>query len=212
MPTTGPFEEHTGRYEEWFETYEDAYHSEIKALRRLLPDPGYGVEIGVGSGRFAAPLGITVGVDPAEEMLARARSRDIEVVEGVAEALPFRAGAFDTALIVTTICFVDDIPATLAEAGRILGSDGTLVIGYIDRDSPVGRIYQEKKAANPFYREAAFVSTEQLLDELDDAGFTDREFVQTIYRWIDDIDEPEPVEEGYGDGSFVGIRAARPGQ
>jgi ubiquinone/menaquinone biosynthesis C-methylase UbiE len=209
MPTTDPFEEHTGRYEAWFETYAYAYQSEITALRRLLPDPGYGVEIGVGSGRFAAPLDITVGVDPAEEMLARARSRDIEVVEGVAEALPLRADTFDTALIVTTICFVDDIPATLAEAGRILGPDGTLVIGYIDKESPVGRIYQEKKAANPFYREATFVSTDQLVDELDDAGFTDREFVQTIYRWIDDIDEPEPVEEGYGDGSFVGIKATR---
>lgn len=27
---------------------------------------------------------------------------------------------------------------------------------------------------------------------------------------VDDIDEPEPVEAGYGDGSFVGIRATRP--
>lgn len=210
MPTTDPFEEHTGRYENWFETYDDAYNSELHALKRLLGDPGYAVEIGVGSGRFAAPLGIQVGIDPAEKMLARARSRDVNVLKGVAESLPFRAGAFDTALIVTTICFVDDIPATLAEAGRILGPDGALVLGYIDKDSPVGRIYQEKKAENPFYREATFVSTGQLLDELDEAGFTDREFVQTIYRWIDDIDEPEPVEEGYGDGSFVGVRATRP--
>jgi len=51
-----------------------------------------------------------VGVDPASEMVAHARDRGIDVVKGVAEALPVSpADTFDTALIVTTICFVDDI-------------------------------------------------------------------------------------------------------
>jgi SAM-dependent methyltransferase len=209
MPKTEPFEEHTERYEGWFEEHDDAYRSELAALDRLVPATGRGIEIGVGSARFAAPLGIDVGIDPAGAMLDRARERGVTVVRGVAEQLPFRDGAFDTALIVTTICFVDDIPRTLAEADRILSESGRLVIGYIDKDSPVGRIYQEKKEENPFYREATFVSTEELLGALEAAGFTDFEFVQTIYHWLDEIDGPEPVEEGYGDGSFVGIRASR---
>ena len=209
MPKVGPFEEHTERYERWFEDNEDAYRSELAALERLVPTAGYGIEIGVGSARFAAPLGMQVGIDPSGEMLAYARARGIEVVEGVAEFLPFRDGTFDTALIVTTICFVDDVPETLAEAARVLDSDGALVIGYIDRDSPVGRVYQEKKDRNPFYREAVFVSTEELVDALEVAGFTDFEFVQTIYHWPGEIDGPEPVESGYGDGSFVGIKAIR---
>ena len=209
MPKTEPFEEHTERYEGWFEEHDDAYRSELAALDRLVPATGRGIEIGVGSARFAAPLGIDVGIDPAGAMLDRARERGVTVVRGVAEQLPFRDGAFDTALIVTTICFVDDIPRTLAEADRILSESGRLVIGYIDKDSPVGRIYQEKKEGNPFYREATFVSTEELLGALEAAGFTDFEFVQTIYHWLDEIDGPEPIEEGYGDGSFVGIRASR---
>jgi len=209
MPKTEPFEEHTERYEGWFEEHDDAYRSELAALDRLVPATGRGIEIGVGSARFAAPLGIDVGIDPAGAMLDRARERGVTVVRGVAEQLPFRDGAFDTALIVTTICFVDDIPRTLAEADRILSESGRLVIGYIDKDSPVGRIYQEKKEENPFYREATFVSTEELLEALEAAGFTDFEFVQTIYHWLDEIDGPEPIEEGYGDGSFVGIRASR---
>lgn len=209
MPKAAPFEEHTERYEGWFKEHEDAYQSELKALRRLLPAPGYGIEIGVGSARFAAPLGMEVGIDPAGKMLGYARKRGIDAVKGVAEYLPFKDGTFDTALIVTTICFVDDIPKTLAEANRVLTADGTLVIGYIDKNSPVGRIYQEKKKANPFYREAVFVSTEELVEELETAGFTDFEFVQTIYHWLDEIEGPEPIEEGYGDGSFVGIKATR---
>ncbi|APW98606.1 SAM-dependent methyltransferase [Halobiforma lacisalsi AJ5] len=209
MPTTAPFEEHAERYEGWFEEHGDAYRSELEALERLVPSTGRGLEIGVGSARFAAPLGIEVGIDPAEAMLERARERDVDAVRGVAESLPFRDGSFDTALIVTAICFVDDIPATLAEADRVLRPSGSLVIGYIDRESPVGRKYQEMKEHNPFYRDATFVSTDELVDRLEATGFTDFEYVQTIYHWLDEIDGPEPVEEGYGEGSFVGIRATR---
>jgi ubiquinone/menaquinone biosynthesis C-methylase UbiE len=140
-------------------------------------------------------------------MLARARERGIDVVEGVAEALPFDDAAFDTALIVTTIWFVDDIPQTLTEPRRVLGPDGSVVVGYIDKDSPVGQIYRENRSANPFYREATFVSTDELVDALDAAGFAEFEFVRTIYQWPDEIDDREPIEDGYGDGSVVGVKA-----
>lgn len=209
MPKSEPFEEHTERYEGWFDKYEDAYRSELAALDRLVPSTGRGIEIGVGSARFAAPLGIDVGIDPADDMLEYARDRGVDVVNGVAEYLPFRDGTFDTALMVTTICFVDDVHQTLAEIDRILPESGRLVIGYIDKNSPVGQIYQEKKTDNPFYEEATFVSTEEILAALEAVGFSDFEFVQTIYQWIDDLDGPEPVEDGYGEGSFVGIKATR---
>ncbi|WP_254525506.1 class I SAM-dependent methyltransferase [Natrinema caseinilyticum] len=209
MPKTAPFEKHADRYEGWFEDHEDVYRSELGALRRLVPTTGRGIEIGVGSARFAGPLGMQVGIDPSEEMLEYAVARGIEVVRGVAEFLPFGDGSFDTALIVTTICFVDNIPGTLSEAERVLESDGALVIGYIDENSPVGRTYQELKDRNPFYRDAVFVSTEELVTALETAGFDHFEFVQTVYNRLDEVDGPEPIEEGYGDGSFVGIKATR---
>lgn len=209
MSKTAPFEQHTDRYDAWFETHEGAYRAELDALDRLVPDAGYGLEIGVGSGRFAAPLGLDVGLDPAEAMLERAHQRGLDVVRGVAEHLPFRTGCFDTALIVTTICFVDDVPRTLAEAERILAPSGRLVIGYIDENSPLGRTYVDKKEENPFYRDATFVTTDELVDGLEAAGFTDFEFVQTIFDTLEEVDEGEPIESGYGDGSFVGIEATR---
>ena len=209
MPKAAPFEKHTRRYEQWFEEHADAYQSELGALRRLLDTTGYGIEIGVGSARFADHLGMQVGVDPSGKMLGYARDRGIEVVKGVAEFLPFRDATFDTALIVTTICFVDDVPRTLAEANRILTAEGSLVIGYIDKNSPVGAVYQEKKEENPFYRDAVFVSTDELVEALEAAGFTEFEFVQTIYHLPDEIEGIEPFEAGYGEGSFVGIKATR---
>lgn len=209
MTKAEPFERHTDRYDAWFEAYADVYRSEVAALRRLTPETGDGIEIGVGTGRFAAPLGIEVGVDPATEMLVTARDRGIEPVEGIAESLPFADGSFDVALIVTTVCFVDDVPRTLAEAHRVLRPGGSLVIGYIDEDTPVGRKYEELKENNPFYREATFVSTEQLVAELERVGFGEFEFVQTVYQWIDDVDGLEPINSGYGDGSFVGISGTK---
>jgi hypothetical protein len=54
-----------------------------------LPKSGTGVEIGVGTGRFAEPLGIRVGVEPSKAMRQVAQKRGIEVIDGVAQVLPF---------------------------------------------------------------------------------------------------------------------------
>jgi SAM-dependent methyltransferase len=140
-------------------------------------------------------------------MLHRAAERGIEVVTGVAEALSFADETFDTPLIVTTICFVDDVASTLEEARRILSPDGQLVIGYIDKESPGGQQYQQKKDENPFYRDATFVSTDELVEMLDVAGFGERSFVQTLFHTPDDLTKPDRVTDGYGDGLFVGLKA-----
>ena len=209
MPRSAPFERHTDRYEDWFEGHEAAYESELAAIRQLRPAPGFGLEIGVGTGRFAGPLGYGVGVDPALAMLDRARERGISPVRGVAEALPFADGTFDSALLVTTVCFVDDLDRTFREARRVLAEDGALLVGYIDRESPVGQVYLERQDENPFYREATFVSTAEVLASIEDAGYGDVEVVQTVFAWPDEMTGADPVEDGYGEGSFVALRAER---
>lgn len=207
MPTTAPFETHTDRYEQWFETYEHAYQSEINALGRLVSPDSVGVEIGVGTGRFADPLGFQYGLDPTVEMLQLAAERDISVVRGVAESLPFPAESFDAVLIVTTICFVDDIGQTLQEAHRILRQGGQCVIGYVDPNSPIGKEYTAQTDGNPFYEDATFVSTPELVEHVEAAGFRELEFVQTIFEMPDRLSNPAPVRTGHGEGLFVGLSA-----
>lgn len=148
MPKIAAFEAHAERYEAWLARNEAAYLSELLAVRAFLPWSGRSLEIGVGSGRFA-PLGIPVSVDPSPTMLALAAVRGIEVVAGTAEQLPFPPACFDYTLIVTTICFVDSPTRMLAEAHRVL-KEGALVIGFVDRDSSLGRDYLAHQAQSVF--------------------------------------------------------------
>ncbi|MEJ2166902.1 MAG: hypothetical protein P8X90_15340 [Desulfobacterales bacterium] len=78
------FDTHHARYETWFTRHAAAYHSELLAIRALLPWRGIGLEIGVGTGRFAAPLGIEIGIDPFMAMLSYPAKRGILAIQGIA--------------------------------------------------------------------------------------------------------------------------------
>jgi len=208
MAKIEPFEKFTQRYERWFEKYHYTYITEIKALKKLLPS-GKGIEIGVGSGRFSVPLGIRYGVEPSLKMAKISRQKGIYVVRAVAEYLPVKDKSFDFVLFVTTICFVDDLEKTFEEARRVLKKSGKILIGFIDKNSPLGMFYQKNKEKNPFYRYAQFYSTDEVVDMLKKTGFGNFRFVQTVFDLPEKIKDVQPVKEGYGDGSFVVIRAQR---
>ncbi len=210
MARSAVFEAETPRYEQWFPDHAAAYSAEMAALYELMPTPGFALEVGVGTGRFAAPLGVAVGIDPAVAMLAEARARGILCVRGTAEALPFRDGAFDHVLIVTTICFVDDPRRMLAEARRVLRPDGAAVIGFIDRATPLGQFYLDHREKSVFYREATFFSATEVRDLLAGAGFGTCDWRQTLAGPLAEVTEREPILPGFGTGAFVAVRAAAP--
>lgn len=207
MARSEPFEQYTGRYEAWFEHHDAAYVSELLALRPFVPMQGRGLEIGVGSARFAAPLGVQVGVDPSPAMLDFARARGLDVVEGTAEALPFADDSFDHALVVTTICFVDSPAQMLAQARRTLKPAGRLVIGFIDRESPLGQDYLAHQDESAFYREASFYSADEVERLLRAAGFTITDWAQTLARPLAETREIEAVQRGRGRCAFVVVSA-----
>ncbi len=209
MPRIEPFEEFYDRYEKWFEDNEYVYLSELNAVRFFIPRDGRGVEIGVGSGRFASPLGIKVGIEPSTKMREIASKKGIEVYEGVAEKLPFEDRSFDYALMVTTICFVDDVELSFKEVNRILKDNGIFIVGFVDKKSPLGKMYTLKKESSHFYRIATFYSTSEVLDHLRKTGFEREEIVQTIFGKMNDIRTVQDFEFGYGKGSFVVIKAIK---
>ncbi len=205
-PNIEPFEQYADRYAEWFERHPAAYASELAAVRELWPPGAAGVEIGVGAGHFAAPLGIPVGLDPSPAMRQRAAAQGLRVVDGVAEDLPFDDASFAAALMVTTLCFVNDPVRSTRELFRILRPGGCAVIGLVDRTSRLGLEYEARRDNSLFYRQARFFSIPAVTAQLAGAGFVNLEYRQTLFGDLATMLEPEPVKTGYGGGAFVVVR------
>ena len=209
MPRIEPFEKRTADYEDWFEGNQAIYMSELKAVRTLLPAHGKGVEIGVGTARFATPLGIKVGVEPSAHMGKIAKQRGVQVIQAVGENLPFADAQFDFALMVTTVCFLDDVKTAFKEVYRILRDGGHFIIGFIDKNSPVGKTYQQHKEGSAFYSIATFYSVEEIFKLLKQTGFRDVSSVQTVFHRLSETTRVEPVKPGYGEGSFLVVRGLK---
>ena len=202
--TTSSFDALTAEYDAWFEKHRDLYFAELEAVRGFIPASGSGMEIGVGTGRFAVPLGIPLGVEPSPRMAELARQRGVEVFEGMAETLPFADCSFDFAVMVTVVCFFNNVAQAFREACRILKPHGTLIIGFIDRESDLGKQYSRKKEQSQFYRNASFHSVKELETLLTKAGFSSFAYRQTL---LSGERTGLSVLEGYGRGGFVVIQA-----
>lgn len=211
MPVTEPFEAHADQYDAWFDKHAAAFDAEVRALRALLPEEGRRVEVGVGTGRFALALGIEEGVDPTAAMRARAAARGIDVSDGVAEDLPYPDASIDAVLVVTTICFLDDLGQALAETNRVLQPGGALVVGIVDREHSRGQAYIRRKHDDVFYQAARFFTTDEVVEVMREAGFQSFAFRQTLAEWPPpEGEEFPPVTDGYGEGAFVALRARKP--
>jgi len=208
--TIDVFDNYTKEYEEWFEKNKFAYLSEVVALKKVvLEGKGKGLEIGVGTGRFAEPLGVEVGIDPSENMLKIAESRGIKTILGKGEELPFADNEFDFILVAFTICFVDDAKKVIEEAKRVLKNNGRIIIGIIDKNSTLGKIYQNKKSKSKFYRIARFYSTEEVIEMLKKCGFGNIKTCQTLFDLPENLSKIEYPKEGYGEGGFVVIYGSK---
>jgi len=202
------FDIYPEEYDNWYEENKFAYLSELEALRKVVPVKGKGLEIGVGTGRFAQPLGIRTGIDPSSRMLEVARSRGIKTYPGVGENLPFGDKEFDFILIAITMCFVENPEQVIEESRRVLKDNGNLIIGIIDKNNYSGKVYQDKKLqGHRFYKVANFYSPEEIVGLLKKHNFNKFTFYQTIFRPREELKKIEKPKKGYGKGSFVVIAA-----
>ncbi len=201
------FDEHYRRYDSWYEKNKFAYLSEIEAIKKIVPTAGRGLEIGVGTGRFASALGIKYGVDPSLNMLRVARERGLEVVSGCGEKIPFLSSSFDYVAIIISFCFLKDPCGALKEAYRVLKKGGMVIVGIVDKDSFLGRFYQKKDSI--FYKYATFFGAREVRKMLEEAGFSKACFYQTLFKLPQYINSIESPLRGYGKGGFVVISAQK---
>lgn len=201
------FDEHYEQYDAWYEENRYAYLSELEAVKKALPTEGYGLEVGVGSGRFAAPLGITVGIDPSKKMIELAKGRGVDARPGVGEELSFKDSTFDYVAVIVTLCFVQDPEKVIVESARVLKPSGKLIVGIIDKESFLGKFYQQKGSI--FYGHARFFNIEEVVEMMRAAGFGDFAYYQTVFDYPDKLNTVEKALEGFGKGGFVVINAMK---
>ena len=104
--------------------------------RKIVPRAsGRVLELGMGGGLNlahydASRVSRVTGVDPSEALrrMALAAPRpnglEVEVLEGEAESLPFKAASFDTVICTFTLCSVHTPALALSEARRVLKPEG----------------------------------------------------------------------------------------
>jgi ubiquinone/menaquinone biosynthesis C-methylase UbiE len=135
------------------------------------------LDVGCGTGRFALALaerGARVwGVDPSEDMLREARSNaagKAAFKQARAEALPFKDGWFDRAVLRLVVHLVER-PQALREVARVLGPGGRIVIATFApssfEDFWVARVFPQVVEID----RRRFPERDQLADELGLAGF-----------------------------------------
>jgi ubiquinone/menaquinone biosynthesis C-methylase UbiE len=201
------FDNNSEKYDGWYDRNKFAYLSELNALKKVIPGHSRGIEIGVGTGRFAAPLGIDIGLDPSARMIEIARNRGVSARRGVGEDLPFFGSIFDYVAIIITLCFVKDVPKVLKEAERVLKPNGKIILGLVDKKSFLGKLYRKKRS--PFYKEAKFFGIEEATKLLSGAGFRKFSYYQTLFNLPSEIKSVQKTLKGFGRGGFVVIAAAK---
>jgi ubiquinone/menaquinone biosynthesis C-methylase UbiE len=159
-------------YSRQAQTYDEtraASPSVLEPLREALAGaPGRRlVDIGGGTGNYAKVLSdegwdpLVVDREPA--MLARARAKGLETLEADAQRLPLPDACADAAMLVSMLHHVDDKPAAIAEAMRILRPGGRLVLMVFTREDIAGAWMSDYWPSTRPWMDASHPALDELL-------------------------------------------------
>lgn len=209
-----PFKEHLQEYESWFDRHPAVYESELAALRHVWPAGNQlkSLEIGAATGRFSSALKVTEALDPESCLLEKAEARGVvNTMPGKAEDLPYASKQFDVVFIGTSIHYFTDTAKALKEAYRVLKNSGKLIVAFIDKKGIIGKEYAARKADDLFYSTANFLTVGEMQMRIINAGFIHLDFYQTLFGSLESIQTIQDCRSGYGEGSYVIIKAEKPG-
>lgn len=139
----------------WYERERGrGYHAMIDDLEVAIAEPyargARVLEVGCGTGlileRLAAIARSAVGIDLSPGMLARARERGLNVIQGLATELPFDDGSFDLVCSFKVLAHVPDVKTALREMARVTARGGTILAEFYN---PWSLRYLAKRAAGP---------------------------------------------------------------
>jgi thiazole biosynthesis enzyme len=219
------FETSAEDFDTWFGKNEAVFESELLAQKQFITDPEHTVSIGCGTGIFDQRLGITLGVEPSEDMAKSARDRGMKIKVGTAENIPYEDETVKTVLLGTILSYVKDRRKSVNEAYRIIQPGGTIVVSFLAREGSYAMLYDlaslrggydpdtAPKAPYPlqFVKGTHWCSVSEIIQLLQEAGFVDLKYVQTLTHHPKYSDEEvEEPTEGYDKGDYIVIQGRKP--
>lgn len=119
----------------------------MERVRARAPAHATALDVGCGEGRFCRmlqPLAIrTVGIDPTEALVARARALDPagDYRVGVAERLDVEDRSFDLVVSYLSLIDIPDLGAALREMARVLRPGGSLLVANLTGFTTAGMVF-----------------------------------------------------------------------
>jgi SAM-dependent methyltransferase len=158
------------RWLRWARTpgHDSYWHYREAFFAAIVPKPGRRtLEVGCGEGRVARDLARhghrVVAVDASPTLVAHAADADRHGSYLVADAaaLPFRDGSFDAVVAYNSLMDVDDMPAAVAEAARVLQPGRPLCVCVTHPTADAGRFDGDEPDA-PFTIPGAYLGRHRL--------------------------------------------------
>jgi len=192
------------------ETYDEYYNSEIgkridqeekKCVKQFLDKQVKGkiLELGSGTGHWSkwiSEQGFQVhGIDIAEEMLEKAKSKNILNSEFEIMSmtdLKFKDNSIDSIIAITSLEFSIDLDKTFSEIKRVLKPNGYLITAVLNSKSIIG----VHKKNNTTFADANFFTKTQLKKRLEKFGnpeFSEAAYLNDKFEIIETKNDVEPA-------------------
>lgn len=178
MSLRDAWEQEAERWARWARTpdHDSYWHFNRAAFLAVVPPPGERtLDLGCGEGRVARDLAagghsvVAVDASPALVQLAAEVDPEGEYVVADAVALPFPDASFDLVVAFNSLMDLDDMPAGVREAARVLRPDGRFCISVTHPVNDAGAFTNETADA-PFVITGSYFGRERFQETLERDG------------------------------------------
>jgi len=193
----------------------------------LVPPPGQlTLDLGAGEGRVARDLRArghrVLEIDGSLAMAAASAAAGGHPVVGDLASLPIATGAADLAVAFMALQDVDNMPAALAEARRVLVPDGCLVLAIVHPINSAGRFEPADIAGEPFVIRDPYFLPRRCEEDAERDGLSMRfvgehrplqdyaralETAGFVIETLREVTEPDPADRWWRVPMFLDMRA-----
>lgn len=165
-------------YDDWYKhpQGQQVFGAEKKALEKMLPEKGLGIEIGAGTGIFANNLKnddrIILSLDPSLEMIKKSKERGLYSILGLGNPIPIRKRVFDFSYMVTVLEFIPQPVSLLREIKEVSKPGAPFVVLFINSNSSWGDLYRKLGSkGDPVFKHAKLYKLSEVIDLLSSVNF-----------------------------------------